>query len=73
MTNVRRNILERQRKERLNRNRIRFRDRIRVYGQHIRQPTIKSQEHLRVCGNGEFEIFPLLQMRSQDKNFKTKL
>ena len=46
---------------------------------------LKVEGHLRVCGNGEFRIFPLLQMRSQDTNlsrsyetrfqrkFKTKL
>ena len=43
------------------------RDRVRVYRQHIRQPQyqqLKVEEHLRVCGNGEFWVFPLLQIRS---------
>ena len=47
--------------------------RVRVYRQHIRQAQyqhIKVEGHLRVCGNGEFRIFPLLQMRSQDTNLK---
>ena len=42
-----------------------------MYRQHIRQPQyqqLKVEEHLRVCGNSEFQIFPLLQMRSQDTN-----
>ena len=50
-----------------------LRYRVRVYRQHIRQPQyqqLKVKEHLRVCGNGEFQIFPLLQMRSQDTNLK---
>ena len=45
------------------------RDRVRVYRQHIRQPhyqQLKVEEHLRVCGNEEFLVFPLLQIRSQD-------
>ena len=65
-----------------------IRDRVRLYRQHIRQPQyqqLKIKEHLRVCGNGDFQIFPLLQMRAQDTNlirsyetsfqqkFKTKL
>ena len=50
-----------------------LRDRVRVYRQHIRQPQyqqLKVEGHLRVCGNGEFRIFPLLQMRSQDTNLR---
>ena len=50
-----------------------LRDRVRVYRQHIRQPQyqqLKVEGHLRVCGNGEYQIFPLLQMRSQDKNLR---
>ena len=46
-----------------------LRDRVRVYHQRIRQPhyqQLKVEGHLRVCGNGKFQIFPLLQIRSQD-------
>ena len=65
-----------------------LRDRVRVYHQHIRQPQhqqLKVEGHLRVCGNKEFRIFPLLPMRSQgthlrqryetrfQQKFKTKL
>ena len=35
----------------------------RVYHQHIRQPQyqqLKVEGHLRLCGNGEFRVFPLL-------------
>ena len=49
----------------------RLRDRVRVYWQHIEQPQyqqLKAKEHLRVCGNGEFPIFPLLQMRLKNAN-----
>ena len=64
------------------------RDESRVYCQHIQKPQyqlFKVEEHLRVCGNGTFQIFPLLQMHSQNTNlwhsyetrfqqkFKTKL
>ena len=67
MTHVRRNILERrERKTKLS-------DRVRVYRQHIRQPQyqqLKVEGHLRICGNGEFRIFPLLQMRSEDTNLR---
>ena len=31
---------------------------------------LKVEGHLRVCGNGEFWIFPLLQMRSRDTNLR---
>ena len=50
-----------------------LRDRFRVYRRHNRQPQyqqLKTERHLRVCGNGEFRIFPLLQMRSQDTNLR---
>ena len=48
-----------------------LRDRVRVYRQHIRQAQyqqLKVEGHLRVCGNGEFRIFALLQMCLQDTN-----
>ena len=54
VTDVRKNLLERTK-------------RLRVYRQHIRQSQcqhLKVEEHLKVCGNGEFRIFTLLQMRS---------
>ena len=38
-----------------------LRGRVRVYYQHIRQPQyqqLKVEGHLRVCGSGEFWIFP---------------
>ena len=79
MAHVRRNKLKRQGKEKL-------RDRVRVYRQHIWQSQyqqLKVEGHLRVCRKGEFRLFLLLQMRSQDSNlrrsyetrfkFKTKL
>ena len=50
-----------------------LRDRVRVYCQHIRQlqyEQFKAEGHSRVCGNGEFRIFPLLQMGSQDTNLR---
>ena len=46
---------------------------VRVYRQHIRQPQyqqLKVKGHLRLCGNGEFQIFPSLQMGSQDTNLR---
>ena len=46
---------------------------VRVYRQHIRQPQyqqLKAKGHLRLCGNGEFQIFPFLQMGSQDTNLR---
>ena len=48
-------------------------DRVREYCQHIRQPQyqqLKVGGHLRVCGHGDFRIFPLLQMHSQDTNLR---
>ena len=50
-----------------------LRDKIRVYNQHIWQSQyqqLKVEGHLRVYGNGEIWIFPLLQMRSQDTNLR---
>ena len=52
-----------------------LRDRVRVYRQHTRQPQnqqLKAEGHLRKCGNGEFRIFPLLQMCSQDTNLRRR-
>ena len=54
-------------------NQQKLRDRVRVYRQHIRQPEyqqLKVEEHLRNCLNGEFKIFPFLQMRSTDKDLR---
>ena len=45
------------------------RDRVLVHRQHKRQPEyqkLKVEEHLKKCGKGTFEIFPLLQMRSSE-------
>ena len=42
-----------------------------MYGQQIWEPQyqqLKVEGHIRLCGNGEFRIFPLLQMRFQDTN-----
>ena len=60
-----------------------LRERARVYRQHIKQPEyqkLKVEEHLRMCGKGTFNIFPLVQMRSSkidlrriyDRNFMKK-
>ena len=48
---------------------IKLRDCVQVYQQHIRQreyQKLKVEEHLRTCGKATFKIFPLLQMRSAD-------
>ena len=48
-------------------------DRVRVYPQYIRQPQyqqLKVEGCLRVCGNEKLQIFPLLQMRSEDINLR---
>ena len=45
------------------------RDQVLVNRQHKRQPEylkLKVEEHLKKCGKGTFEIFPLLQMRSSE-------
>ena len=50
-----------------------LRDRVTVYRQHIRQPQcqqLKVEGQLRVCANGEFRIFPFLQIRSQETTLK---
>ena len=39
----------------------------------LRQPQyqqLKVEGHLKVYGNGKFQIFPLLQMRWQDTNLR---
>ena len=44
-----------------------------MYRQHIRQPQcqqLKVEGQLRVCANGEFQIFPFLQIRSQETTLK---
>ena len=68
MTFVWRSILERQGKEK-----TKLRDTVRLYRQHIRQPQyqqLKVEGHKGVCGNGKFQIFPLLHMRSKDTNLR---
>ena len=82
VTNVKRNVLERQgRKNQTNRQS----QSVSPTHSATTMPTIKSRRTLRVYGNAEFQIFPLLQMGSQDTNsrrnydkrflqkFKTKL
>ena len=42
-----------------------------MFRQHIRQPQhqlLKVEGYVRVCGNGEFWIFPLLQLSLQDNS-----
>ena len=52
-----------------------LRDRARLYRQHIRQPEyhqqLKVEGHLKNCSNGEFTIFPFLQMRSWDNELRS--
>ena len=53
---------------------IRLRDRVKVYRQHIEQPEhqqLKVEEHIRICARGSFKIFPFFQMRSNDTNLGT--
>ena len=43
-----------------------LRDRVRVHRQHIKDTKyqmLKVEEHIRVCGKGQFKIFPFLQMK----------
>ena len=50
-----------------------LKERVRMYRQQMRQSQyeqLKAKEHLKVCGNGEFWIFPLLQIRSQNTHLK---
>ena len=45
-------------------------ERIGVYRQNISQPQyqqIKVEERLRICSSGEFQIFPLLQIKQENK------
>ena len=45
-------------------------ERISVYRQHIRQPQfqqIKVEEHLHFCFSGEFQMFPFLQIKQENK------
>ena len=52
---------------------IKLRDGARVYRQHIWQPQyqkLEVEEHLRVCGNGEFWTFSLLQILSQNTELR---
>ena len=39
-----------------------------AFGAKEKYKQLKVEVHLRVCCNGEFQIFPLLQMRSQNTN-----
>ena len=45
-------------------------ERISVCRQHIRQPQyqqMKVLEHLRFCSNGDFQMFPFLQIKQENK------
>ena len=45
-------------------------ERISVYRQHIRQPQyqqIKMEERLCFCSSGEFQMFPFLQIKQENK------
>ena len=49
------------------------RDRVRVYRQHIKDEhlqQLKVEGHLRDCGKGQFKIFPFLQLKSSNTNFR---
>ena len=53
-----------------------LRGRVSVYYQHIRQPQyqqLKVEGHLRVCGSGEFQIFPFATNAFTRYRFMTKL
>ena len=65
-----------------------LRDRMRIYREHIRDPETEKlhvERHLRICGKGNFKVFPFFQLRKQDtalrrsyenyfqKKYKTKL
>ena len=50
-----------------------LRDRVRVYHQHIkdqRYTCLDVERHLRECANGEFKIFPFLQLNNKDTEFR---
>jgi len=47
-----------------------LKERINIYRQHIRQPQyqmIKVEEHLRICGEGKFQVFPFFKLKSENK------
>ena len=46
---------------------------VRIYRLHIRQPEHekrKVEKHLRICVKGNFTIFPLLQLLSNDTDLR---
>ena len=50
-----------------------LRDTVIVYHKPFWQPQyqqLKDKRHLRVCGKDEFQVFPFLQMRSQNTNLR---
>ena len=53
----------------------RVRDRVSVYRQHIRQPhyqQLKCEEYFRICGKGQFKIFPFFKIHSHNKYLREK-
>ena len=40
---------------------------------HPEYQKLKVVEHLRTCGGGNFQIFPFLQVRSEDTDFRKTL
>ena len=54
----------------------RVQDRVRFYRQDIRQPQyqqLKYEEHLRICGNGEFKIFPFFTLHTNNKHLENNI
>ena len=46
---------------------------MRVYRQHIEHPEYQQsyvEEHLRLCGKGNFKVFPFLQVRCDNTDFR---
>ena len=47
-----------------------LKERVNIYRQHIKQPEyqqIKAEEHLRLCGKGQFSIFPFFKIKENNK------
>ena len=54
-------------------NNTKLRDRIRVYRNHISHPEYQQnyvEGQLRNCGKGAFSVFPFLQIRKNDTDFR---
>ena len=50
-----------------------FKERLNIYRQHIRQPELQQidvEDHIRICGGGNFKVMPFFAIREDNKTLR---